>query len=274
MRAGIRKKLIDSIPELKDCYEPTVPDKKTLKPYIVVLQGADDKQNDPTSYSRGIQIWLYDKRLTFNTLDSLMEKVIEALDLQTITEDTGESYTCVFNGTVGDDVVDEEWDAIARGLKFNVIALHEDDESYVDSWIKAVADYINSIISLPVYSDYWRKNFAVPSVLCRVLKVESAPATFGANKILKTVRCHFISRNRGEVNNFIFTVENQLIQDLKIPLDLMNKKYLTINSIREDRDADPLKVGQLSVDFFRLESIKKKSTPVINEIYGRGSIRK
>ncbi|QXE19538.1 hypothetical protein [Clostridium sp. 001] len=272
MRAGIRKKLIDSIPELKDVYEPTVPDQSTPKPYAVVLQGSDDKQNNPTSYTRNIQIWLYAERLTFLDLDSLMDKVIAALDLQTITEDSGESYTCTFNGTIGQDVIDEEWDAIARGLQFNVIALHEDDESPVDTWLKAVADYINSLTSLPVYPDYWRKNFAVPSVLCRILNIKPTTETLGANRITKTIRCHFISRNKGEANNFISTIENQLIQDLKIPLNLADRRYLTISSIREDREADPLTVGQLSVDFFRLENIKHNA-PTMEKIYGRGSMK-
>lgn len=273
MRDGIREKLLDSIPDLKECYEPTVPDKSTEKPYAVILQGADDKQNNPTSYSRNIQIWLYDKRLTFNTLDSLMEKVIAALDLQTITEDTGESYTCVFNGTIGDDVIDEEWDAIARGLKFNVIALHEESESYVDSWVGAVSNYINGLINIPVYPEYWVKNFAVPSVLCRVIKSDLSPATLGANRVMKTIRCHFVSRDKSMANKFIDTVESQLIQDTKIPLDIADRRYLTISSIREDREADPFTVGQLSVDFFRLENIKRKNIPVMNKIQGRGSIK-
>lgn len=272
MRDGIRKRLLDSIPELKECYEPTIPDKLTPKPYVVILQGSDDKQNNPTSYSRGIQIWLYDKRLTFDTLDSLMEKVISALDLQTITEDTGESYTCVFNGTIGDDVADEEWDAIARGLKFNVISLHESNE-FVDAWTGAISTYINGLISIPVYSDYWIKNFAVPSVLCRAIKTDLSCATLGANRIKKTIRCHFISKDKSMANKFIDIIENQLIQDTKIPLNIENRKYLTISSIREDREADPLTVGQLSVDFFRLENIKENNVPVMNKIYGRGSIK-
>lgn len=272
MRAGIRKKLIDNIPELKDCYEPTVPDKLTPKPYAVVLQGSDDKQNDPTSYKRTIQVWLYAERLTFLDLDNLMEKVIATLDLQTITEDSGESYTCTFNGTIENDVIDEEWDAIARGLQFNIIALHEDDESSVDPWLEAVEIYINNLIKIPTYSDYWRKNFAVPSALCRIVSIKPQVETLRANRITKTIRCHFISRNKGEANNFISIVENQLIQDLKIPLNLSNKKYLTISSIREDREADPLAVGQLSIDAFRLENIKNDAT-IMEKIYGRGSIR-
>lgn len=63
MRAGIRQKLIDSIPELKNCYEPTVPSKDTPKPYAVIVQGSDDEQNNPTSFKRTIEIWFYEKEL-------------------------------------------------------------------------------------------------------------------------------------------------------------------------------------------------------------------
>lgn len=273
MRAGIRQKLIDNIPELKKCCEPNVPTKDTPKPYAVVLQGNDTDNGEVVGFKRTIEVWLYEERTTFKNLDLLADKVIKALDMQVIADDkTNETFTCIFDGTIGQDTVDLEWDAIARGLKFTVIALHEDDESLVDPWIEAVASYITSLTSLQVYTDYWRKNFAVPSVLCRILKVTPAPATLGANKILKTIRCHFVSRDKGEANNYISTVENELIQDTKIPLDIKDRRYLTISSIREDREADPLTVGQLSVDFFRLENIKRKNIPVMNRISGSGKI--
>ncbi len=273
MRAGIREQIIAMVPDLKNCYEPNVPSKDTPKPYAVVLQGDDADNGEVVGFKRTIEIWLYETRTTFKNLDLLADKVIEALDMQVITDSkTNETFTCIFSGAIGQDVIDTEWDAIARGLKFNVIALHEDDESPVDPWIEAVGNYINNLIKVPTYSDYWRKNFAVPSVLCRILKVTPAPATLGANKIMKTIRCHFISKNKGEANNFISTIENQLIQDLKIPLDLLDRRYLTISSIREDREADPLTVGQLSVDFFRLENIKHNA-PTMEKIYGRGSIK-
>ncbi|WP_446897431.1 hypothetical protein ACSVC9_10435 [Clostridium sp. LBM24168] len=274
MRSGIRQKLIDSIPELSNkCYEPNVPTKDTPKPYAVVLQGDDTDNGEVVGFKRTIEVWLYEERTTFKNLDSLGDKVIKALDMQVIEDSkTNETFTCIFDGAIGQDTVDLEWDAIARGLKFTVIALHEDDESPVDPWIEAVSSYINNLINIPVYPDYWRKNFAVPSVLCRILKVEPAPATLGANKILKTIRCHFVSRNKGEANSFISTVENELIQDTKIPLDIQDRRYLTISSIREDREADPLTVGQLSIDFFRFESINRKNIPVMNKIEGRGTI--
>lgn len=53
MRAGIRKALIENIPRIKDCYEPTVPNKKTIKPYIVVVQGEDaDNEGNAIGFRR------------------------------------------------------------------------------------------------------------------------------------------------------------------------------------------------------------------------------
>lgn len=119
MRAGIRQALIDNIPELANCYEPNVPNKDTLKPYAVILQGTDDEESKPVSFVSNIEIWLYEKRTTFKKLDSLYKQVVKALHLKTITDPTtNQTFTAVFNGTIGQDIVDEEWDAIARGISF------------------------------------------------------------------------------------------------------------------------------------------------------------
>ena len=71
MRAGIRQALIDNIPELLNCYEPNVPKMETPKPYSVIVQGKDEEVSAHISFSRNIEIWLYEKRTTFKKLDIL-----------------------------------------------------------------------------------------------------------------------------------------------------------------------------------------------------------
>ncbi|QDY32669.1 hypothetical protein [Clostridium sporogenes] len=272
MRAGIRQKLIDSIPELKDCYEPTVPSKDTVKPYAVILQGSDDEQNNPTSFKRIIEIWLYEKRTTFQKLDSLMEKVIESLDLQTITSpNTEQNYTCMFNGAIGQDVVDEEWNAIARGLQFSVIALHEQGEQNTDTWLDALEDYTKQTINYPIYLNNWIKDFEVPSILWRTTNSGRERINPALIKINKTLVCHIVSNNKNEINELLDKIEDKLIKDLKIPLDLADRRYLTIESIQEDRDADMLGVGQLTIELSRRKMIED-NTPTINKIYSRGNL--
>lgn len=274
MRAGIRRYLNDSITELKDCYEPTVPTIDTLKPYAVVLQGADNDNGDVVGFKRDIEIWLYEKRTTFKNLDSLSEKVIKALNMQVITDtETNETFTFKFEGSIGQDVVDEEWNAIARGLKFTVIALHEDNEVNTDPWLDALKEYTNTIISHTVYLNTWKKNFEIPSILWRVKNQSKERENHYLIKESKTLICHIASNNKNEINKLLDDIENRLITDLKIPLDLADRRYLTIQSISEDREADMLSKGQLTVEFFRRIMIQN-NTPTINRIYGHGKLDK
>lgn len=272
MRAGIRQKLLDSIPELKGCYEPTVPSKDTVKPYAVIVQGSDDEQNNPTSFKRTIEIWLYEKRTTFQKLDFLSSKVIKALDLETIEDvNTKETFTCMFNGTIGQDIIDEEWNAISRGLQFSIIALHGEEEVTGEPWVESLSLYTENITGLKVYREYWKKNFQLPSMLWRTINSNRERINGALIKVNKTLRCHVVDRNKSNIEQILNVLEDKLITDLKIPLDIKNRRYLTIESIQEDRTADMLGTGQLTVTFSRHQQIED-DTPYIEKIYSRGNI--
>lgn len=273
MRAGIRKQILSLVPELKDCYEPNVPDKTTEKPYAIVVQGSDDEKGEVIGFERSIEVWIYQDRTTFKSLDILMNKVIKALDMQLIEDsDANETFTCKFGGTIGEDIVDHEWDAIARGLKFTVIALHEEDEINTDPWLDALEEYTKGVTTHAVYLNNWKKNFEVPSILWRVQNQKKERENYALIKESKTLICHVASNNKNEINKLLDDIENKLITDLKIPLNLADKRYLTIETISEDREADMLSKGQLTVQLFRRRMIEN-NTPIINNIYGSGVIR-
>lgn len=273
MRAGIREQIITKVTQLNNCYEPNVPTKDTPKPYAVVVQGDDTDNGDVIGFKRTIEVWLYEARTTFKNLDLLAENVIKSLNMQVITDSkTNETFTCVFGGAIGQDVVDEEWQAIARGLKFTVIALHEEDEVNTDPWLDALKEYTNSITNHIVYLNTWKKDFKVPSILWRVKSQNKERENYALIKESKTLVCHIASNNKNEINKLLDDIENKLISDLKIPLDLADRRYLTIESISEDREADMLSKGQLTVEFFRRKMIEN-NTPTINNIHGSGIIK-
>lgn len=273
MRAGIREQIISKVTQLNNCYEPNVPTKDTPKPYAVVVQGDDTDNGEVIGFKRTIEVWLYEARTTFKNLDLLAENVIKALDMQVITDSkTNETFTCVFGGAIGQDVVDEEWQAIARGLKFTVIALHEEEEVNTDPWLDALKEYTNSITNHIVYLNTWKKDFNVPSILWRVKSQHKERENYALIKESKTLICHIASNNKNEINKLLDDIENKLISDLKIPLDLADRRYLTIESINEDREADMLSKGQLTVEFFRRKMIEN-NTPTINNIHGSGVIK-
>lgn len=268
MRAGVRKQIIDNVITLYDCYEPNVPRINTPKPYAVVVQGTDSPRQDPTSFQRSVEVWLYNDIDTFKTIDKLAEDTIVALDLKTFTDpDTGLSYTAKFNNTIGQDMVDEEWGAIVRGLEFSIIALHETKASN-DTWEKAAADFIEEISELKAYTGTWREDFQVPSVLCRSLNKTTTEINFNAYRENRDIRIHVLSGNREEINQIIDHIEHELMKAIKIPLDIADRRYLTIKSISENRDSDMLGTGQVTVSMTRINAIDRGGT-LIASIQGR-----
>jgi hypothetical protein len=273
MRSGIREKIINTVTGIGNCYEPNAPDKDTPKPYAVIVQGDDTDNGEVIGFKRTIEVWLYENRFTFKNLDLLAENVIKALDMQVLTDSkTNETFTCVFGGAIGQDIVDEDWQAIARGLKFTVIALHEEEEVNTDTWLEALSEYTKTIASSKVYLNTWKKNFEVPSILWRVKSQSKDRENNALIKESKTIICHIASNSKNEINNLLDDIENRLISDLKIPLNLADKRYLTIESIDEDREADMLSKGQLTVKFSRRKMIQINNGPAIEKIHSRGTL--
>ena len=69
MRAAIRQQLLNSNIGIRECYEPNVPNKATKKPYSVVVAKDDTDNGEVIGFKRSIEIWLYDERLSFKSLD-------------------------------------------------------------------------------------------------------------------------------------------------------------------------------------------------------------
>lgn len=273
MRLAIRDKILKDT-DLKECYEPNVPDKQTQKPYAVTVFKDDTDNGEVLGFKRSIEIWIYDERLSFKSLDKLAEDIIKSLDLKSITDPKiGENFTCRFDGIVGQDVVDEEWNAIAKGLKFTVIALHDEQEENTDKWLNALSDFTKDITEWPVYLNNWKSNFEVPSILWRVQKQSKERESNTLVKENKTLVCHIVSESKSEISKLIDIIEDNLIDSLKIPYDLADRRYLTIESINEDREADMLTKGQLTVEFFRRRMVKKEESNTIEEINGIGILK-
>lgn len=273
MRYGIRNKLISSNIGVNECYEPNVPNKKTPKPYAVIVENDDTKNGNVVGFKRTIEIWFYDERLSFKSIDEIVKKAIEVLNLQTI-EDTkaNETFTCVFNGIIENDIVDEEWDAIAKGLSFNIIALHDETEENTDEWLNALSTYTKAIVDWPIYLNTWKKDFSVPSILWRVKSTSNERELNSVIKENKIIVGHIVHSDSNEINKVLDEIEKSLIQELKIPFNISERRYLTVQSINENREADMLTQGQLTIEFFKRQMLYKH-VETIKHIKGKGTLK-
>lgn len=87
----------------------------------------------------------------------------------------------------------------------------------------------------------------------------------------RDIRIHVVSKEKEEINQIIDKIEYELMKAIKIPLDLEDRRYLTIQSIRENRDSDMLGTGQVTVTMTRINSIQRDAT-YIEKIYSRGQV--
>lgn len=272
MRTGLRNKLLE-IEELKDCYEPTVPTKDTLKPYAVTLYSQDSKSSGLEGLSRDIEIWLYMDISRFGKIDNLKEKVIEKLHFKSFEDpSTGRSYTARFNNTLTEDSVDTEWDAIYIGLSFSVMALKNEETS--DSWEDAVANFIGSVApDLELYKGSWSSGFQVPSILIRTENRDLSAINMHLGRESRDIKIHVLSLSKKEEINTLELISSAMIHAIKIEHNREDKRFLTVDNITIDSQQDSLLTGQLTANLSKLVNSGKEYS-YISAIEGRRKNRR
>ena len=101
-------------------YQPFVPTKDTLKPYIVIRFSVESKDSMIYAYRKSVQIWPYVQRGDFNALDILIVQIIEALK-----EPINGTIPLSYEGTIGQEYFDPDWQALTQGLEFSYATIHE-----------------------------------------------------------------------------------------------------------------------------------------------------
>lgn len=258
MRQAIYQELINEITEIDGrCFEPHAAERSTPKPYLVIRQGVDAEDTPWMGFRRVIEVWPYVSRTTFKSVDSLVQKVVNALEDQLLTDpDTGDVFTCKFLGSIGTDVVDEEWDAITRGLRFAVIALQAvnvPETAANDPWIEALGVWTETLMgdSWTIYRNLWPMGFKKPSILWRITTDESRDVSRAVYERKVGFVGHVLCSTKGEQIIESSRIPLKLISEIKIPLDPVNRRYLTVVEAKGDMSKDALTSGQI---FIRLKA--------------------
>ncbi|MGE5552830.1 MAG: hypothetical protein ACM3XZ_02765 [Betaproteobacteria bacterium] len=277
MRDAIRNRLIAAVPEVGGrVVEPGVPGRETPKPYLVVRQGVDAEDTPWTGFRRIVEVWPYLSRQTFKDVDFLAAKIIAALADQPLTTAAGEVFTCHYLGAAGSDVVDPEWDAITRGLRFAVLALQPVAASETvanDPWVEAVALWTETLLSSTwtVYRNLWPLGYKRPAVMWRLAGPhqvrERARAVF---EVRKKLVCHVIGATPNQQASGILQIVEGLGSAIKVVLDTVNRRYLVVDEPTADYQANPLTAGQISVVLSRLTNRPAEEAPLMQHIAANG----
>lgn len=273
MRDAIRNHLISTISSIGErCFEPHAADAKTEKPYLVVRQGTDAEESAWTGFRRIMEVWPNVARTTFVDLDTLEKSIKSTLHNQLLQTSAGEVFTCSYIGAAGPDEVDEDFDIITRGLRFSVMALQPVAVNEIvtgDPWIDAIATWSEVILGdiWTVYQNYWPLGYVRPSILFRLSSCSVLSKTSNLYEVTKKLTIHVLGDTPNRQIQGIMQIVESIGSTYKIPLNLNERRYLTVKNISADHRSDAIRTGQISLTLSRNTSTPIEDAPLIAAVH-------
>jgi hypothetical protein len=247
MREAIRQLLVNNIPEIQGrVYEPHAAGLNTPKPYLVLREGVQDPEADWAAFSTIVEVWPYVKRTTFQQVDSLANAIIDTLHRARFSH-VGEEYLVDYLGSAGQDFVDEEWDAITRGLRFRVFALgwlngltyDPDPVSVLQNW---TAETWPEAHTDPAT---WSPADTSPGIYWRLVRVMPTQITAAVNWMEIQINGHILAPSTAIRLSWVRKVTEGLSKQRR--LKMTDDGPLELLRVTADGEADPMRRGQIQL---------------------------
>lgn len=247
MREAIRQLLVNNIPEIQGrVYEPHVAGLNTPKPYLVLREGVQDPEADWSAFSTIIEVWPYVKRTTFQQVDALAHAIINLLHRARFSHN-GEEFLIDYLGSAGQDFVDDEWDAITRGLRFRVFALgwlngltfEPDPVAILQSWAKATWPEVHTDPGT------WSPADTAPGIYWRLVRIAPVQITAAVNWIEAQIAGHILAPSAAVRLHWIKRVAEAIAKQRW--LTMQDGGLLEFWKVTADSEADPMRRGQIQL---------------------------
>lgn len=279
MREAIRQALIDGVPEVEDrVFEPFAAGPETEKPYLIVRETAEEDNTEWAGFRGRVEVWPYVEQGSLKDVDDLSKEIAVALNMKLLEGDDGDALTCIHDGS-GEDIVDEEWDALTRCVYFYALALQPAGTPGPvenDPWIDALVDWTKEKLGegYNVYGGKLPASYKRPAVLWRLDNTSIDDAGALSFVVRKQAACHVFGRNAIEEGNIAINIAEQMGAAVKIPLKPSERLYMTLQSINATLYTDALKQGHLRAILTRRTKRPREEVAKISEVTTGGIITK
>ena len=267
MRKTIRQILVDNIPQVEGrVYEPHAAGASTQKPYLVLREGVQDPEADWAAFSTIIEVWPYVARTTFQQVDALASQIIDTLHRARFP-DAGEQYLIDYLGTAGQDFVDEEWDAITRGLRFRVFALgwlngltyEPDPVAALQGWVTETWPEVHTDPTT------WTPVDTTPGVYWRLVRMMPVQTTAAVTWIEAQINGHILAPSAAIRLLWVRKLAEGLARQRR--LKMLDGCPLELSRVTADSEADPMRKGQIQlVARFGVLQVKEDA-PALNKAH-------
>lgn len=247
MRMAIRQLLVDNVKTVEGrVYEPHAAGLNTPKPYLVLREGVQDPEADWAAFSTIVEVWPYVKRTTFQQVDSLANAIIDTLHRARFSHD-GEEYLVDYLGSAGQDYVDEEWDAITRGLRFRVFALgwlngltfEPDPVATLQNWTKGTWSEVHTDPAT------WSPADVAPGIYWRMVRLVPVEMTAAINWMEAQINGHILAPSAAVRLSWVRKVTEGLAKQRRFKMS--DGGPLELLRVVADSEADPMRRGQIQL---------------------------
>lgn len=248
MRKEIRQLLVDQVITAGGrVYEPSAAGPDLVKPFLVLREGVQNPGEDYAAYTTAYEVWPYVEHTTFQKVDSLAKEVIEALDKKRFNV-AGVPHYIEYTGTLSDDIVDEEWKALTRGLRFRVFSLawlvhvpvNPDPVEAIKAWT------ISRFINLQTDPSLWDPQDTTPALYWRQAAIQNTESVNWGAWITARVHGHIIAPGMPTRKEWTEKVVRQIALDRRTKMS--DGSRIAFLNVLADSGYDPFQQGQVQLD--------------------------
>lgn len=250
MREKIRDILIENVKTVNgEVWEPSAAGPDLPKPHLILRESSQDPGEPYADYTAFYEVWPYVKRTTFKNVDTLSKEVISALNRKKFDVNGIPHY--IEYSSSSEDVVDEEWDALTRGLRFQVFSLAWLVHSAVDpDPVEAMRTWSETRFpALQTDPTTWSPDDEKPALYWRQGAISGVETTNWGAWITARLHGHVISPERSVRRRYVEEITRRLAID-KVTR-MADKSKMRFITVAADDGYNPFNQGQiqLSVTF-------------------------
>lgn len=295
MRATIKSKLAEIIPEWKGQVYDLPPLDLILPGSCAVVTFAEEVQKSSwAGYRRIVKIWPYARISNggFEQVEAWTQKLIEVLHDARLEDEEGHAFTCIYLGASDSDRIDTLSGLATRAIRFGIYvpepldlstnhsvlqasnATHADPSATLlesvqpDSWLTALHHWTQEQLGeeWTIYEEAWPIDYKAPAVLWRLTASNFAAAGTSAFDVRKQWIGHVYGRNTQETQRIATGLVERLSSQTRVPLDIADRRYLTVSEASVDIQADAFLNGQIRLTLLHRVQRTLPNAPLIREV--------
>lgn len=143
-----------------------------------------------------------------------------------------------------------------------------------DTWLEALSAWTEGVMGAgwTVYRGAWPLGYVRPAVMWRITGAEVTEKGLAMYEVRKRFSGHVLGRTRNEQVAGAVALTQELGKAVKLPIDPVDRRYMTVKTPALNLQADALSAGQLSLVLSRNTNRPTEDVPYIMQVQGSGSL--